>query len=310
MSKKTRNATAAPAPEPSLRKPRQHDALAGEAPFGLDPATTQAYCARIVAEGFVSAKDLIAQFGQDFHNRAVAYLYRNLRLLIEKRLPSSDGASSLGYMWANRKLSKPDRARIPATFGFINEFKATGPKYDKYETVVVRCRWLDTPLGAIPAHAVAGLGGGDDVKDLCVFEPPHAYAKRRDGGGPVKIAAYCLRAMFVKVLPTMGKEAALARRIYFRNVWLQNICTEEIARGTVDPMTGAGLGIRRNEAIPAGTEFTIEADVPTSILMPEEYVMALARAGKMIRFSPASSRGFGEFEVLRESAESKHVQTH
>lgn len=277
----------------------KHDDLASSTPLGLARDKLEAYCTKIVAEGFVAAKDLRTQFGEDFHTRAVAYLYRNHRLLIEKR-QASDRGDELGYMWANRMLSKPDRAKIPASFGFIFEYTSSRPKYGDYQAVALRCRWLTQALGATPAPQ---LIGGDDVKDLCMFEPTEYFAKRRNGGGPIVMPAYGLRAMFVQVLPTIGKEAALARRIMFRNVRLTATTTEELRRGTIDSATGQGLGIRRNEAIPAGTEFVIEALIPTTIIAPEEFVRVLQIAGQYVRYSPASHSGYGEFEVLVESAE-------
>jgi hypothetical protein len=119
----------------------------------------------------------------------------------------------------------------------------------------------------------------------------------RDTSGNIQILRYNQRAMIAPALAMIGKEQALARRIGFSTISIHaNGNLSKVERPVNDH--GQGKGMCRSERLPDGTEFTISAMVPTSILSPAEYITALKLAGEMVGLSPGRSAGFGDFEVL------------
>jgi len=99
----------------------------------------------------------------------------------------------------------------------------------------------------------------------------------------------------------IGKEQAAARRIGFRTIKIH-------ANGNLSLVTrpvndhGQGKGMCTSEKLADGAEFTIVADVPTSVLSIAEFLEALRLAGQTIGLSPGRSAGFGDFEVLSADA--------
>lgn len=240
------------------------------------------FCATIVDRGFVPRSKLEEEFGAGFASQAIAILFRTHRLLREVNRKGDDGEQILGYEWGDRRFSKSQAKKLEESgLEFVLQFeKKTRPRYQDFEVVRTRCRWTSPVLGAMPKT--------DEKTEKLVFD--------RDEEDNVYLPAYCLRAMMKTALPLLGKEASIAYRIQFSSVRVENPKIDIMTRPVVSQNTG--LGLKHHEAMPAGTEFTVEAMVPTSALSIEEYVRALAIAGKYVRFSPSRSQGFGEFSVL------------
>ena len=119
----------------------------------------------------------------------------------------------------------------------------------------------------------------------------------RDREGRIKILRYHQRAMIGPALQMIGKELALARRIAFKTITLEvNGNLSKVERPVNDH--GQGKGFCRSEKLADGTEFTIEAMIPTSILSVAEYLSALKLAGETVGLSPGRSAGFGDFEII------------
>lgn len=238
---------------------------------------------KVKAEGFVPSEDLKREFGAEKFTRCIAILYTDFRMFRRVTRPWKDDQDVVGYEWADRRFSKPEIAKIPGELGFLVDLtQKTAPKYTDFEAVAVRCRYVTAALGGCPVKDTDGT-------------PINAFERDRDGR--VQILRYNLRAMITPALAMIGKEQAIARRIGFETIRLDvNGNLSKVDRPVNDH--GQGKGFCRSERLADGTEFTIKALVPTSILSIAEYLRALALAGQMVGLSPGRSSGFGDFEVL------------
>lgn len=247
------------------------------------------FVTKIVSSGFVSAEELRAEFGGEAFTKCIAILFRTHRVLREVRRKASDsGESVLGYEWADRRFSPAAIKKLPPELQIVVEtFRKSNDKYGDYEHIVIKCRWTNKVLGAMPREEKSG----DQI---------HVFDRANGAGSDVLIPRYCLRAMAARTLPAMGKEIAVARRILFKAVRVSGVAIEQEVeeRPIVKDDGHTGLGIKRSERIPAGTEFVIDARVPTTALKPDEYVDLLTLCGEYTGLSPARSAGMGDFEVL------------
>jgi hypothetical protein len=238
---------------------------------------------KVKAEGFIPAVDLKAEFGPEKFTRGIAVLYRDFRMFREVRRAWKDGQDALGYEWADRRFSKSEVKKIPENLGFLVDLtQQMAPKYSDFQRVVARCRYVTAALGGCPVKDTDG-------------EMTNAF--ERDTEGRVQILRYNMRAMITPALAMIGKEQALARRIGFHTIRLEtNGNLSRVSRPVNDH--GQGKGFCRSERLADGTEFTVVAEVPTSILSVAEYLEALRLAGATVGLSPGRSAGFGDFEVL------------
>ena len=263
-----------------MKKKPPHDAPMADAKPDSEALAT--FCTKIIAEGFVPLEVLTAEFGPEATSRAIAILYRTYRFLREARRPWKNGKESLGYEWADPRWSQAQIRKLPAWMGFVLPYLQKGQaRYTDFVNIRIKCRWINAILGAVPTK--------DGEGELNVFE--------RDSLGQVLILRYNQRAMAAKALPIIGKEAAIARRIGWSIIRLSAVTIKIHSSGIVQEGQG-GKGIRRNEMIPDGTEFIIDAMVPTSTLSPSDFLLMLRKAGQYVGLSPARSAGFGDFEVV------------
>lgn len=245
----------------------------------------QAIALKVKVEGFITADALKEEFGAERATVALALLYGQHRVFKKVPRPWKDGLEVQGYEWADRRFSTSMVAKLPPEMGWLADLSSPGKqKYGEYVEVNLRCRYTNTVLGALP---------GDTEDDLHRFEG--------SGTGDVLILRYNQRAMASKALPMIGKEQAIARRIGWRMITIPNAKIKIHRKGVVDEKRHEGKGIKRSESIPAGTEFTISAMVPTSALSVSEFVQMIRMAGERVGLSPAGSSGFGDFEVLGEA---------
>lgn len=267
----------------------------GKTTAGSQPAVTVRYdsesianmALKVKAEGFVPAEGLKKEFGPEKFTRGVAVLYRDFRMFREVRRPWKDGVDVLGYEWADRRFSKSEVKKIPAELGFLVDLTTSlAPKYGDFQRVVAKCVYTTAALGGCPVKDADG-------SPLNSFE--------RDSHGRIQILRYNLRAMIGPALQMIGKEQALARRIAFSTIRLTpNGNLSKVERPVNDH--GQGKGFCRSEKLSDGTEFTVEAMIPTSIISVAEYLQALRLAGETVGLSPGRSAGFGDFEVLSAGA--------
>ena len=238
---------------------------------------------KVKAEGFVPAEDLKMEFGPEKFTRGVAVLYRDFRMFREVRRAWKDGVDVLGYEWADRRFSKSEVKKIPAELGFLVELStAMAPKYSDFLPVEIRCRFVGAALGGCPVKDTDG-------------SPINSF--ERDRNGQILILRYNLRAMIGPALAMIGKEQALARRIQFETIRITpNGNMSKVERPVNDH--GQGKGFCRSERLADGTEFTIKAWIPTSILSIAEFVQAVTLAGQTVGLSPGRSAGFGDFDVI------------
>lgn len=238
---------------------------------------------KVKAEGFVPADDLKSEFGPEKFTRGIAVLFRDFRMFREVRRPWKDDTNVLGYEWADRRFSNTEIKKIPEQLGFIAELTTkTVAKYSDFQRVTAKCRFTMAALGGVPAPEKNGIAVNS-------FE--------RDAEGNIMILRYNQRAMIAPALAMIGKEQAAARRIAFSTIKLRpNGNLSQVARPVNDQ--GQGKGFCHSERLADGTEFTIEAMVPTSVLSVAEYLQALRLAGETVGLSPGRSAGFGDFEVI------------
>lgn len=239
----------------------------------------------VSARGSVPAEELKKEFGDAGFNESIAILYRTYRVFREV-WRDAEGSRVQHYEWADRRFSRPEISKMPKELGFLVELSnATRPRYTDFQLVCVKCRWTTVVSAAIP-----GEKDGDPRR----FE--------RDFKGDVVLPAYGLRAMAQVAMPQIGKEAAIANRIGFSSVHvaIADVNIKVIHYPVVEnrPGGGQGKGLTPTETMPPGTEFVIEAMIPTSQLSVTEYLRLLRHSGKFVRFSPSRSAGRGEFEVL------------
>lgn len=257
----------------------------GETPITIryDTESIANMALKVKAEGFVPAEDLKAEFGPEKFTRGIAVLYRDFRMFREVRRPWKDGVDVLGYEWADRRFSKSEIKKIPPELGFLVDLTTQmAPKYSDFQLVTAKCRYLTAALGGCPVKDTDG-------------SPINAFERDRDGG--LQILRYNLRAMITPALAMIGKEQALGRRIAFKTIRITaNGNLTKVERPVNDH--GQGKGFCRSEKLADGTEFSIEALIPTSILSVTEYLQALKLAGETVGLSPGRSAGFGDFEVI------------
>lgn len=262
---------------------KQQDTRAQEITIRYDAESIANFALKVKAEGFVPAEDLKLQFGPEKYTKGLAVLYRDFRMFREVRRPWKDGVDVIGYEWADRRFSKSEIKKIPGELGFLVELTTQlAPKYSDFQKVVAKCVYTTAALGGVPVK-------DDDGSPINAFE--------RDAQGRIQILRYNLRAMITPALAMIGKEQALGRRIAFSTIRLQtNGNLSKVERPVNDH--GQGKGFCRSEKLADGTEFVIEAMVPTSMLSVAEYLQALRLAGETVGLSPGRSAGFGDFEVL------------
>jgi len=238
----------------------------------------------VIAEGFVPVEEVTAKFGDTVATKGRAILYKNMRVLVEQRQPWN-GEEKLGYRWADRRFSKADIAKIPPGYGWVMEVgSSVRVRYTDYQLIRLRCRWT--------APCLAGKPESEDEGAAVRFE--------RDLAGSVLIPRYCVRSMLMSALPLINRQSNLTFYIRASAVILPNVTVKETIHAVVDRQ-GKGRGHRRSEMVAAGTEFTLEALVPTSDISPAEYVELIRVAGKHVGLSPGRSAGYGDFEVLGEA---------
>ncbi len=260
----------------------------GESPITVryDSESIANMALKVKAEGFVPAEDLKTDFGPEKFTRGVAVLYRDFRMFREVRRAWKDGVDVLGYEWADRRFSKSEVKKIPPELGFLVELTAQmAPKYSDFQPVTARCIYETAVLGGVPVKDTDG-------------SPINSF--QRDRHGNIQILRYNCRAMIMPALAAIGKEQALARRIGFKTVSIKpNGNLSKVERPVNDH--GQGKGFCRSEQLADGTEFVIEALIPTSILSVSEYLQALKIAGETVGLSPGRSAGFGDFSVIEAS---------
>lgn len=242
---------------------------------------------KVKAEGFVPAEDLKKEFGPEKFTRGIALLYRDMRMFREVRRAWKDDTDVLGYEWTDRRFSKSEVKKIsPQIMTILKDLtSAIAPKYSDFQSVTAKCIFETGVLGGVPVKDTDG-------------SPINAF--QRDRHGNIQILRYNCRAMITPALAAIGKEQALARRIGFKTVSIKpNGNLSKVERPVNDH--GMGKGFCRSEMLADGTEFTIDALIPTSILSVSEYLQALKIAGETVGLSPGRSAGFGDFTVLEAS---------
>lgn len=249
------------------------------------------FTTKIVASGFVPAEELKAEYGPDGFTKCIATLFRTHRMLREVRRPWKDQRDALGYEWADRRFSQSEVKKLsPGLQVVVEQFKKASNKYTDFERIAVRCRWTNKVFGAMPREQ-----NGDKI---------NVFDRANGKGSDLLIPAYCVRAMVKTALPLVSKEAALGGRIKFKTVRVPASALGEVeVRPIIDPDGHTGLGLQQSETIEPGTEFVIDAMVPTSVMQPDEFVRMLRVAGEYVHLSPARSSGFGDFEVVELATE-------
>ena len=243
------------------------------------------FCTKIVANGFTPLKDLRAEFGDEMTTKAIAILFKTYRVLRENRQPFGAEQDVLGYSWADDRHSSSAMKKMPESLAIIVKpfMGSLKDKYSDFELLTARCRFVNPILGAMPMKV--------DGDELQVFD--------RDGAGNIVILRYSQRAMFSNGLPMIAKPAAMARHIRWNTIRIPGADRIEIITRPVIQQDGrTGLGLKRSESLPAGTEFNLSAMVPTTALNPGEFFRLVKLCGEFIGLSPARSAGFGDFEVL------------
>lgn len=240
----------------------------------------------VKSQGFVPRSVLNEKFEVHKVTQAIAIFYRDFRMFREVRRPWKDDQNALGYEWADKRFSKQETKKIPPELGFV--LKLVSPmkvKYSEFEPITVKCRYTTPILGSVPVKDKDG-------------DPTNMF--ERDSEGNVLILPYHQRAMSSVALPMIGKEQAVARRIGYSTIRIPvNGNHKFVEHGIVDPSGyGGGKGLRRSEQLTDPVEFTIKANVPTSVLSIDEFLRMVRTAGQFVRLSPGRSAGFGEFEVL------------
>ena len=250
-----------------------------------DSATIAAIALKVKAEGFVPASILRDEFGPEKCTQGIAVLYRDFRMFREVRRPWTNDEIALGYEWADRRFSRAEIKKISPELNFVVDLAtAMTPKYGDFETISVRCRYTTPILGSVPVKDKNG-------------DPTNTF--ERDASGRALILPYHQRAMASMALPMIGKEQAVARRIGWSTIRLPtNGQLEIVEHGIVEQGRPGGKGLRRSEILRDPLDFTIRANVPTSVLAMDEFLRMLRTAGQFVRLSPGRSAGFGEFEVL------------
>jgi len=256
--------------------------------FVSDIEIKRAICVKVAAEGFVPKEVLVGEFGAEQVTMALAVLYRNLRVFREAWQPWKDGKTVLGYAWADVRFSKSHLKSLPPGYDFLVELtQKPANRYGDFVEVNLRCRWTNWVRGGLPSS--------DNGNETRVFE--------RDGSENVLIPAYCARAMLQKALPLIGREASIGRHVRFKAMRITNppIKIRPFPVPPDDFGKQTGKGIEQCECMPPGTEFVLEALVPTTALSVGDYLRALNVAGERVRLSPGRSAGYGDFEVLGEA---------
>lgn len=253
--------------------------------FQLDAETQRsllevALC--IKGSGFVPHTDLRERFGDRIFTIFSAIAYRDYRIVREVRRPWKDNQTAIGHEWADRRFSRQEAKRVPAELQWVVEVcSASAPRYTDFKHIVFGCRWTNRVLAALPVP---------ETDKRRVFERVN---------GDVLIPAYCSRAMMRKVFPLVGKAEALANHIRFAAVRVPiNGSIAPHLVPVVDEWRHQGRGVIEHESLPPGTEFTLEFSYPSSEITEVETVDAVLKAGFLVRFSPARSSGYGDFEVL------------
>lgn len=246
----------------------------------------------IKGNGFVPHKVLREKFGDRIWTTFGALLYRDWRMVREVRRPfeelrTPEGENEQGYEWADRRFSKSEAKKIPDELQWILTLVSpTSGTYGDFRRAVFRCRWTNYVLAALPVA---------DTASERVFERVN---------GDIVIPAYCSRAMLRKVLPLINKPQVLSDHI--RTMAVRVHADENIVKKlmpVVDERTKQGKGLTQHEALPPGTEFTLELWYPATAIQLEELAPALALAGQVVRLSPARSSGYGDFEVIAVNGE-------
>lgn len=249
-----------------------------------DAETISRMALKVKAEGFVPGAVLKEEFGPERFTQAIAVLFRDFRMFREVRRAWTDGKEALGYEWADRRFSNSEAKKIPGELGFLVSLSASmRPKYGDFERVTVRCRWVAPILGSVPVEDEHG-------------DPTNIF--ERDHLGNFLILRYHQRSMASDALPLIGKEAAAARHIKWSIIRIPSTVPVKIVKHGIVEKFGGGKGLRRSECIADGTEFTMCAQVPTSVLSVEEFLRMVREAGTFVGLSPGRSAGFGDFEVL------------
>ena len=270
MSQPKSKSTASPLPTHQISEP--------------DKDLFVSFCTKIVAGGFVPAEDLRKEYGPEAFTKCIAMLFRTHRMLREVRRKWTNDEDCLGYEWADRRFSQAETKKMPPELQAVLElFQKKNNKYADYAAMTVRCRYTNKCFGAMPIKEESG-------DELNRFD--------RGLGEEIIIPGYCIRAMIGKALPMLGKEQSIARRIGWSAVRIPNPIIKIESRPIIDEDGRTGLGIKRSEYLPIGTEFVIDAMVPESVLKADEFIRLIRLAGKFVHLSPARSSGFGDFEVI------------
>lgn len=247
-----------------------------------NPEELAKFALKIKGEGFVPADVLREEFGNEVYTQAIAILFRQHRFLREVPRDWSGGTKVMGYEIADRRFSKTEIKNLPEGLGFMLELtQSTRPTYDDYKKVEVLCRWTSDVVASSPSKDSSG--------EVNIFQIDLTSA--------VYIPAYCARAMAMASLPLIGKPMAAGKKIRFRSIRISSPTIKE----RIDPIikNDQGLGLRRSQSLPAGTEFVLSAWVPTSAIPVADYLQMLREGGSYVRLSPARSAGWGEFEVVK-----------
>jgi hypothetical protein len=268
-------------------------------------------CMKIKAAGFLPQSDLYEALGDELATKAIAILYRQFRLFREVNRPWK-GTEVRGYEWANAKFNAATMKKIPPELGFVHQLSAAPGRYTDFKAITLHCRWISSPLAALPnpkyikkkseekkvaegnGHgelSVEDIEGEEFVKSSAVTSSPERIFER-GASGPY-IAAYCPRAMYRTALALCGHDSNIGYHIHCADIHFEEKAI--IAHKRAMPRVGELI----EEALPAGTEFTIEVVIPTSAISLQAWIELTHFAGKFVHLSPARSSGYGAFEVLR-----------
>jgi hypothetical protein len=240
--------------------------------------------------GFITKEELRKKFGDTVTTRGLAICYGMLRVVKEVDRPQDGGGIQRGYEWSDERFSNQKMKDLPEWMGPIKGLlQGKKVRYTGYEAVTVRCRWTNKVLAGM-------IDPADLEKRVFDIDP---ITKE------ILVPAYCLTAMFrdaFQLVPALAdKPQAIAYRVKFAAVRIPDAkdkIQDEYFPVAPEYRGGKGKGRTATQVLPAGTEFTIDAMIPTSEISVAQYLEVIQTAGKYVRLSPGRSSGRGDFEVL------------